>query len=57
MIHLKDITLAYKDTVLFDHISEVFDDRCRVGIVGRNGAGKSTLLKAIAGLTPLDEGS
>lgn len=57
MIQVQDICLSYGETVLFNHISCVFQKNYRVGVVGRNGAGKSTFLKALAGQLPLDEGT
>ena len=47
---MKDITKAYTDKVLFDHVDFSIDDGEKVGIIGINGTGKSTLLKIIAEL-------
>jgi peptide/nickel transport system ATP-binding protein len=60
-------TLAARDvTVRFGHghgrmtavdgVDLTVPDRGTVGLVGESGSGKSTLVRALAGLTPLDEG-
>ena len=50
LLTMKDITKAYTDKVLFDHVDFSIDDGEKVGIIGINGTGKSTLLKIIAEL-------
>jgi ATP-binding cassette subfamily F protein uup len=50
---VEDVSLAFGDRVLFDHITWRVGPGDRIGIVGVNGAGKSTLLKMLMGqLTP-----
>ncbi len=56
IIMLRNISLSYGERTLFNDISVDFQERQKVGIVGRNGAGKSTLLKIIAGIEKPDEG-
>ncbi len=57
IIMLRNISLSYGERTLFKDISVDFQERQKVGVVGRNGAGKSTLLKIIAGIEKPDEGS
>lgn len=57
MILLHDISLAYGDQIIFDHVCATIDPKNHIGLVGANGSGKTTLLKAIAGSHYLDEGS
>lgn len=57
MIHVKNLSLAYGDQVIFDNISFTLDEQDRVGLVGRNGTGKSTLFKMLTGLETADSGT
>lgn len=54
---LRDVTLAYGNTVVLRGLNADIPRGEIVSIVGPNGSGKSTLLKAIAGLLPLVDGS
>lgn len=53
MIELQSVTKVYRTQgeshVVLDHLSFVFPDYARVGVLGYNGAGKSTLLRILAG--------
>src|SRR5438105_1970795 len=57
MIQLQDLTKAFADRVLFDHVTWQITDRERVGLCGPNGAGKTTLLRMMAGLDEPDSGA
>ena len=50
VIHVEDLTMAYRDTPVLWDIDLDIPARVRCAIVGPNGAGKSTLLKGILGL-------
>ena len=50
MIHVEDLTMAYRETPVLWDIDLDIPARVRCAIVGPNGAGKSTLLKGILGL-------
>src|SRR5262245_40071978 len=56
MIQLSELTKAYGDRVLLDHVTWQITDRERVGLCGPNGAGKTTLLRMMAGLEEPDAG-
>ncbi len=56
LLTMKDITKAYTDKILFDHIDFSISEGEKVGVIGINGTGKSTLLKMIAGLEETDSG-
>lgn len=49
VIELHDVSHAYGDDVLFEHVDLLLDRRERLGVVGPNGSGKSTLLEITAG--------
>src|SRR5436190_10373632 len=57
MIQLSELTKAFGDRVLFDHVTWQITDRERVGLCGPNGAGKTTLLRMMAGLDEPDSGN
>ncbi|MGE3511116.1 MAG: ABC-F family ATP-binding cassette domain-containing protein [Vicinamibacterales bacterium] len=57
MIQLSELTKAFGDRVLLDHVTWQITDRERVGLCGPNGAGKTTLLKMMAGLEEPDSGA
>ena len=57
IITIENFTKSYGEKQLFEGVNFSMDDGDKVGIVGVNGTGKSTFLKAVAGLTPVDEGS
>src|SRR5436190_21702505 len=57
MIQLQDLTKAFGDRVLFEHVIWQITDRERVGLCGPNGAGKTTLLRMMAGFDEPDSGA
>ena len=57
MIQLQDVTKAFGDKTLLEHVTWQVGDRDRVGLCGPNGAGKTTLLKMFAGLDEPDSGA
>ena len=50
VIHIEDLTMAYRDTPVLCDIDLDVPECVRCAIAGPNGAGKSTLLKGILGL-------
>ena len=56
MIAVENIAVRFGGIVLFESVNLMFNDKERVGLVGRNGAGKTTLLKIMAGLQEPTEG-
>ena len=57
MIALDNLTLVYDRHPAVHHVTAAVEEGDLLAIVGPNGAGKSTLLNALAGLTPIEEGS
>jgi ATP-binding cassette subfamily F protein 3 len=57
MIQLSELTKAFGDRVLLDHVTWQITARERVGLCGPNGAGKTTLLRIMAGLDEPDAGA
>jgi zinc/manganese transport system ATP-binding protein/zinc transport system ATP-binding protein len=55
-VSLQDVTVAYKDKVIFGHLSLEVTLGQFVGIVGPTGSGKTTLLKTILGTSPVFAG-
>ncbi|MGH9345765.1 MAG: ATP-binding cassette domain-containing protein [Vicinamibacterales bacterium] len=56
MIQLADLTKAFGDRVLLDHVTWQIADGDRVGLCGPNGVGKTTLLRMLARLDEPDSG-
>src|SRR6266480_57174 len=57
MIQLSELTKAFGERVLLDHVTWQITDRERVGLCGPNGAGKTTLLRMMGGLDEPDSGA
>ena len=56
-IEFHDVTKAYGDKVLFEHLSFSLPPAGIVGVIGPNGAGKTTLFRMIMGIETPDAGS
>ena len=57
VIEFKDVSKAYGDKLLFEHLSFVLPPAGIVGVIGPNGAGKTTLFRLIMGIEQPDSGS
>lgn len=57
MLELKDLSLAFGDKVIFDHLNFCFQDKGIYVIRGESGKGKTTLLNVIAGYVTPDAGA
>ena len=57
VIEFKDVSKAYGDKLLFEHLSFVLPPAGIVGVIGPNGAGKTTLFRLIMGIDKPDSGS
>ena len=53
----ENITKAYSERILLDHVAFSLQEGEKVGVIGINGMGKSTLLKILSGTEEADEGS
>ena len=56
VIQFDDVSKAYGDKLLFEHLSFVLPPAGIVGVIGPNGAGKTTLFRLIMGLEQPDSG-
>ncbi len=56
ILQLKNISLAFGDVALLDHVEFTIEPGERIALIGRNGAGKSSLLKILAGEAAADDG-
>ena len=56
VIQFNDVSKAYGDKLLFEHLSFVLPPAGIVGVIGPNGAGKTTLFRLIMGLEQPDDG-
>lgn len=56
VIEFHDVSKAYGDKLLFEHLSFVLPPDGIVGVIGPNGAGKTTLFRMIMGLEAPDSG-
>jgi branched-chain amino acid transport system ATP-binding protein len=57
MLDVRDLEVAYGDSLIVQGASLRVDNGRVVAVLGRNGVGKTTLLRAITGLTPARAGS
>ncbi len=57
VIEVKDVSKAYGDKLLFEHMNFSLPPAGIVGVIGANGAGKTTLFRMIMGLEKPDGGS
>ena len=57
VIEFNDVSKAYGDRLLFEHLSFVLPPAGIVGVIGPNGAGKTTLFRLIMGLEKPDTGT
>src|SRR3954465_9926141 len=57
LLELEGISKRFGPVQALDRVDFTVSAGEVVGLVGDNGAGKSTLVKAIAGITPPDEGT
>ena len=57
VIEFHDVSKAYGDKLLFEHLDFVLPPAGIVGVIGPNGAGKTTLFRLIMGLEQPDSGS
>lgn len=56
VILFNDVSKAFGDKLLFEHLSFVLPPAGIVGVIGPNGAGKTTLFRLIMGLEQPDSG-
>ena len=56
ILQLKNVSLAFGDVALLDHVEFTIEPGERIALIGRNGAGKSSLLRILAGETVADDG-
>ena len=57
VIKFTDVSKAYGDKLLFEHLSFELPPAGIVGVIGPNGAGKTTLFRLIMGIEKPDSGS
>ena len=57
VIQFNDVSKAYGDKLLFEHLSFELPPAGIVGVIGPNGAGKTTLFRLIMGIETPDTGS
>ena len=56
VIEFHDVSKAYGDKLLFEHLDFVLPPAGIVGVIGPNGAGKTTLFRLIMGIETPDSG-
>ena len=57
VIEFNDVSKAYGEKLLFEHLSFVLPPAGIVGVIGPNGAGKTTLFRLIMGIEKPDVGT
>ena len=56
-VHINDVSHAYRERTVLDHLSTRVGEGEFFIIIGPNGSGKTTLLKTICGIEPVQDGS
>ena len=56
LVHLDDLTIAYRGPPLLDGVTRQIEAGQRIGLLGRNGSGKTTLLRMLSGQEQPDRG-
>lgn len=56
LFQAQDIKFSFEDNVILENVNLTFDDKDRIGFIGKNGAGKTTFLRLIAGELIADKG-
>ena len=56
LFSIKDASVRYKETPVFQDLSLNIHQRKRIALIGKNGAGKSTIMNIISGIKDLDDG-
>jgi len=56
IINIRNLSLAFGDKPLLDHINLTINKNERLCLIGRNGTGKSSLIKVISGSIVADDG-
>ncbi|MBM7562466.1 ABC-F family ATP-binding cassette domain-containing protein [Fusibacter tunisiensis] len=56
ILSVENLSKAYTERILIDHVTFGIEDTDKIGIIGVNGTGKSTLIKLLAGLETPDTG-
>lgn len=54
---VKDLSVHFKESAIFSHVSYTFESGKIYGITGENGCGKTVLMKCLCGLLPASEGT
>ncbi len=57
VINAVDVSKAFGDKLLFEHLNFMLPPNGIVGIIGPNGAGKTTLFRMIMGMEKVDSGT
>ncbi|NIQ02357.1 MAG: ATP-binding cassette domain-containing protein, partial [Nitrospinaceae bacterium] len=57
LVTMKNVSFAYTEEPVLDHVSLDIQPGEFVGVIGPNGSGKTTLLKLLGGLLQGDSGS
>ena len=56
LLSVKEATVRYGETTVFEDLSFNIHKGKRIALVGRNGAGKSTLMNIITGVQEMEVG-
>ena len=57
LVSITDVTVAYGETEILNHITANINAGDKIGLIGANGAGKTTLLKTIVRRILPEEGN
>lgn len=56
LVTIRELTIAFRNEPLLDHVDCIIEEGQRIGLLGRNGSGKTTFMRLLSGMIEPDDG-